>query len=573
MKNIEIARIFYDIADILEMQDVQFKPRAYRKAAKSIETLTEDIEEYYKKGKLKDIPGVGGNIAKKIEEILKTGKLKYYEKLKKQIPKHLIELMQVPGMGAKRANVLHEKLKISSIKQLEKAAKQHKIAKLFGFGEKSEEDILKGIELIKSGKKRMLLGIALPIAKELESRLKSLKEVKKVESAGSLRRMKETVGDLDILVISKKPTKVMDFFTSMKDVARILAKGPTKSSILLKSGLQVDLRVVPEKSFGAALQYFIGNKDHNIKLRKIAIKKGYKLSEYGLFNKKTNKKLAGKDEKQIYKKLGMKWMEPEIRENTGEIEAAIKAKLPKLVPYDSIKGDLHVHSKYSDGANTIEELALAARSTGYEYIGIADHSKSQVIARGMDEETLLKQIDEIKKVNKKVKGIKVISGIEVDIKADGSLDYPDDLMKRFEIVTAAIHSGFKSSKQKMTKRILTAMENKHIDILDHPTGRLINRRPGYEVDLKEVFRVVKQRNIFLEINASPARLDLNDVNIKAAIQSGCKLVIGTDAHALDHLKFMELGVATARRGWAEAKDIINTRTLKELPKYFERLRL
>lgn len=573
MKNLEIARIFYEIADILEMQGVEFKPRAYRKAAKSIETLTQDVEEYYKKGKLEDIPCVGENIANKIEEILKTGRLKYYEKLKKQVPKHLTELMQIPGMGAKRANVLHEKLKISSIKQLEKAAKKHKIAGLFGFGEKSEEDILKGIELIKAGKERMLLGMALPIAKDIESRLKKLKEVKKVELAGSLRRRKETVGDLDILVISKKPAKVMDFFTSMKDVKRILAKGPTKSSVLLKSGLQIDLRVVPEKSFGAALQYFIGNKYHNIKLRQIAIKKGYKLSEYGLFNKKTSKLVEGRNEKNIYKKLGMKWMEPELRENKGEIQAAIKGKLPKLVPYGSIKGDLHVHSKYSDGNNTIQEIALEAKKLGYEYIGIADHSKSQIIAHGMDEERLLKQIQEIQKVNKRIKGIRVISGIEVDIKADGDLDYPDKLMKRFEIVTAAIHSGFKSSEKKMTKRITRAMENKHIDILDHPTGRLINKRLAYDVNLKEIFRIAKQRNIFLEINAHPARLDLNDVNVKAAIDSGCKLAIGTDAHSLNNLKFMELGVATARRGWAEKKHILNTKSLKELSKHFERIKL
>ncbi len=573
MKNLEITRIFYEIADILEMQDVQFKPRAYRKAAKSIETLTGDIEEYHKKGKLEDIPGVGENIARKIEEILRTGKLKYYEQLKKQVPKHLTELMQVPGLGAKRAKVLHEKLKISNVEQLERACHQHKISNLFGFGEKSEEDILKGIELIRAGKARMLLGLALPIARELESGLKKLKFVERVELAGSLRRMKETVGDLDILVISEEPEKVMNFFTIMKEVSRVLAKGPTKSSVLLKSGLQVDLRVVPEKSFGAALQYFIGNKEHNIKLRGIAIKKGYKLSEYGLFDKKTNKMVEGRYEKRIYKKLGMSWMEPELRENTGEIEAAIKGKLPKLIAYNSIKGDLHIHSKYSDGNSTIEELALAAKSMGYEYIGIADHSQSQVIAHGMDEESLLKQIDEIKKINKKLKGIRVISGIEVDIKADGSLDYPDDLMKRFEIVTAAIHSGFKSTGQKMTQRILTAMENKHIDILDHPTGRLINKRPAYELDLREIFRVAKDRNIFLEINAHPARLDLNDVNVKAAIEAGCKLVIGTDSHAIDHLSFMELGVATARRGWAEKKDILNTKSLKELSEYFEMLRL
>jgi DNA polymerase (family 10) len=574
MKNQLIAEIFYEMADILEMQEVQWKPRAYRRAARAIESLPEDIEDIYKLGgikELEEIPGVGERIAKKIEEYLKTGKIKEYLKLKKSVPKHIDILMRVPGMGPKKAKMLFQELGISTIKQLEAAAKKHKIAELPRMGLKSEEDIIRGIEILKQGAERTLLGYALPIAKEIVTELKKLKEVDRIETAGSLRRMQETIRDIDILVASKKPPEVMEFFTKLKQVKTILAKGHTKSTVILNNGMQADVRVVPLESFGAALQYFTGSKEHNIALRQIAIKKGLKLSEYGVFNRKTNKAAAGKTEQDVYKILGLTYIEPELRENRGEIEAARQNKLPRLIGYKAIKGDFHVHSKWSDGENKIIDIAKAAKKLGYQYICISDHSKSQKIASGLSEKGILKKLKEIAQINKQIKGIRVLSGAEVDIKGDGSLDYTDSLLKRIDIVTAAVHSGFKQPKSEMTKRILKGLENKYVDIFAHPTGRIINERPGYNVDLDQVFELAKDRKVHMEINAFPDRLDLNDQGIKAAIEAGLKLAIGTDSHNIDQLRYIQLGVAQARRGWATNKDIINTSTLAQLKKYFKRL--
>lgn len=574
MKNPEIAAIFYEMADILEMQNVQWKPRAYRHAAKAIESLSEDVTDIYKRGGIKElekIPGVGAGLAAKIEEFLKTGKVKEHQRLRKLVPAHIDRLMAIPGMGPKKARMLYEKLGISTISQLEKAAKQHKIAKLPRMGIKSEEDILRGIEIFKKGKERTLLGHALPIANEIVQALNKLKEVDQIQAAGSLRRMKETVRDVDILVTSKKPAKIMDFFTTLPTVKTILAKGHTKSTVILATGMQADVRVVPPRSFGAALQYFTGSKEHNIALRQIAIKKGLKLSEYGVFQRRTNKLVAGKTEQEVYKKLRLQYIEPELRENKGEVEAAKQKKLPRLADYKDIKGDFHVHSKWSDGDNTIKEIAATAKKYGYSYICVSDHSKSQIIAHGLSEKDMLKKLQEIKKLNKKLKGIRVLSGAEVDIKSDGRLDYPDSLLKKIDIVTAAIHSGFKQPKAVMTKRILTGLDNKYIDIFAHPTGRIINERPGYNVDLDQVFALAKDKKIHMEVNAFPDRLDLNDLGIKAAIEAGLKIAIGTDAHSTDQLHFINLGVAQARRGWATKKDILNTYTLKQLKKYFKRI--
>jgi DNA polymerase (family 10) len=575
MRNPQLAEIFYSIADILEMQAVQFKPQAYRKAARAIESLSEDVSEIYRKGgvkALKEIPGVGENISKKIEEFIKTGKIKHYDELKKKVPKHIADLMEVPGMGPRKIKVLHEKLGIKDLKGLEAAAKAGKIRRLAGFGEKSESEILKGLGILKKGEERMLLGLALPIIREVEEKLKSFKYVNKISSAGSVRRMKETIRDLDILITSDKPEKVMDFFTKLPAVQRVLAKGKTKSTVILKNGLQADVRVVDDDCYGSALQYFSGSKEHSIKLRSIAIKKGLKLSEYGVFKRKGNKRIAGKTEEGFYNALGMPYIEPEMRENTGEIEAAIARKLPKLVHYSSIKGDFHVHSNYSDGVNTIQEIAEAARRLKHEYVCIADHSKTQRIAHGIDEEGLMKKIKEMRKVNNKLKNFRVLAGAEVDILPNGELDYADDVLKKLDIIVAAVHSRFKSSKEEMTKRITTALQHKHVDIFAHPTGRLINRREPYDVDLKKVFKAAAENSKYLEINCFPERLDLKDIHVKSAIQSGLKLAIGTDSHNTNQLRFIELGVATARRGWAQKKDIINTYSLKELPKFFKKLK-
>ncbi|MDP6139316.1 MAG: DNA polymerase/3'-5' exonuclease PolX [Candidatus Woesearchaeota archaeon] len=567
MKNYEVASLLRNIAQLLEIkEEMVFKIRAYEKAALVIENLDEDIEEVWKKGKLDDIPGVGEALTKKISEFLETGKLEYYEKLKKAVPVNMEELGSVSGLGPKTIMKLYKKLNVKNIKDLEKAAKKHKIQKIEGLGPIVEENILKSIEFAKASGKRFLLGTALDIAEEIKNKFKKLKDVNKIEVAGSLRRKKETIGDIDILITSKNSGKVMDFFTKMDDIEDVLAKGPTKASVRLE-GIQADLRVLPEKTYGAALLYFTGSKQHNIALRKIAIKKGMKLSEYGLFNKKTNKLLAGKTEEECYKKLGLKYIEPEIREEEGEIEAAFKGKLPKLIGYNDIKSDLQMHTKWSDGSNTIMEMALAAKKLGFGYICITDHvGDTFKIANSLNEKRIKKQRKEIDKINNKIKNFTVLQGGEVNIKSDGSLDMKDSVLRNLDIVLAAIHSGFKNPKEKITQRLVKAMENEHVDIIAHPFGRLLSTRPAYEMDFDRILGKAKQTKTILEINAYPERLDLNDVHVRAAINTKVKLSIGTDSHDADQLRYYKLGIATARRGWAAKKDIINTYPLKEMLK-------
>ena len=566
MKNYEVAELLNDIADLLEIQNIQFKPRAYRKAAFVIEGLTEDIVDIWKKGKLDDIPSVGEGIAKKISDFLEHGTSSYLEKLKKRVPVDMEDLSRVSGLGPKTILKLYKKLNIKNIKELEKAAKQGKIKKIAGLGPTVEKNILKSIEFAKASGKRFLLGYASDIAEEIKNRLEKLKQVNKVEVAGSLRRKKETIGDIDILITSNNPAKVMDFFTGMDDVQDILAKGHTKSAVRLKEGIQADVRVIAEKNYGAALLYFTGSKQHNIALRKIAIKKGMKLSEYGLFNKKTNKMLVGKTEQECYKKLGLKYIEPEIREEEGEIELAEKNKLPKLIGYNDLKSDLQLHTKWSDGNNTIMEMAQAAKKLGLKYICITDHTGQLKIANALDEKRIKKQRKEIDKANKQLKNFTILQGTEVNIKADGNLDMKNNILKELDIVIAAIHSGFKNSKEKITQRLIKAMENEHVDIIGHPFGRLMNIRPSYEMDFDKILEKAKQTNTILEINAYPARLDLNDVHIRAAVKAGVKLSIGTDAHEANELRYYKLGIATARRGWATKKDIINTYSVRDMLK-------
>ncbi len=563
--NQELAVVFYEIADILEMKKVQWKPQAYRKAARAIESLGEDVGEIYEKKGIKgleDIPGVGKAIAEKIIEYIETGRVKHLEELKKTIPKGLDELMKVPGIGTKRALKLYHELGIRSVKELEKAAKKHKIAGLETFKEKSEKNILQGIEFLKKNTGRILLGYALPVARDFESRLKSLKEVKEAVTGGSIRRREETIGDIDILVVAENSGKVVKFFTGMPDVKRVLAKGETKAVIITKDNIQVDVRIVEPDSFGSALQYFTGNKEHNIHLRKIAIKKGLKLSEYGLF--KGKKQIAGKTEQEVYNKLGMKYMPPELRTENGEIEAALKNKLPKLVEYNEVRGDLHIHSKWSDGSDSIEEIAKYARALGLKYIAICDHAGQLKIANSLDEKRLEKQGKEIDRVNNKLQGIRVLKGTEVDIKADGSLSLKDSALKKLDIVTASVHSGFKFDREKMTSRILRAMDNSFVSVIGHPTGRLIQERQGYEIDLDKIFDRARERKIALEINAFPNRLDLNYRNVREAVGKNAGLAIGTDAHSKTQINFLELGTAVARRGWAEKKQILNCLDVEEL---------
>ncbi len=572
MKNFEIAKILYNIALYLEMEEEQFKPRAYEKAARSVEALTEDVSEIYKRGGIKalmDIPGVGEGIAEKIEEMILTGKLKYYERLEKKIPVDIEGLTSIEGVGPKRVKTLYKKLKTKTVEDLEKVAKSGKIRKLEGFGEKSEQAILKGIEFLKRSKGRFILGFVLPTLRDIEERLRKLPEVKRVNISGSTRRMKETIGDADFLVVSNKPEKVMGFFTKMPDVIHVYSKGPTKSMVKLKIGLDADIRVVPEKSYGAALQYFTGNKDHNIALRKIAIEKGWKLSEYGVFDRH-DKYLLGKTEEEVYQKLGMKWMPPELRENTGEIEVAMKNKLPKLIEYGSLKGDLQIQTKWTDGANSIKEMAEESKKLGLEYIAITDHTKRNAFVGGLDEKQILKQKKEIEKINKEINGFTILSGTEVDILKNGELDISDKVLSQLDVVGASVHSNFNLTRGEQTERIIKAMENDYVDILFHPTGRLIQQREPYDVDMERLIQTAKDTRTILEINAFPNRLDLKDEHIKLAVKAGVKLVIDSDAHNRNQIHYLEFGIAQARKGWAETKNIVNTRKLKEVLKMLKR---
>jgi DNA polymerase (family 10) len=584
MKNQEIAKILYEIAEYLEMEGVAFKPQAYRKAGLGLETLDRDVEDLYKeegvKG-LKKIPGVGESIAQKIEEYLKTGKIKYYEDFKKKIPADIESLTAVESVGPRKVKIIYEELGIKNLDELEKAAEEGKIRKLPGFGEKTEKNILEGIAFLKREKGRFLLGEILPTAKEVLAKLEKSKDIEELSMAGSVRRMKDTIGDLDFLAISENPEKVMDIFVSLPGVIRVWGKGATKTSVRMSQGFDMDIRVIPRKSFGSALQYFTGSKDHNIHLRKIAIEKGLKLNEYGVF--KGQKMVAGENEEEVYRVLGLNWMAPELRENTGEIEAAIREAqgksngLPKLIGYKDVKGDLHYHSRWQESDGTpIEEAALAARDFGYEYIGISEHTKTLKIEHGLDEKQLLHHISEIEKINSRLSQgsggqskFRVLSGCEANIMQDGSIDIDDKVLARLDYVIAGVHSQFKMPVEKMTERIIKAMENPNVDIISHPTGRLIKKREEYQIDVEKILKAARETKTALEINSYPERLDLKDVYIKRAKEEGVKMVINTDSHNPSQLHYIEYGISQARRGWAEKEDIINCWPVEKLLKFFK----
>ena len=565
MKNREIAKIFRNMAVLAEIKgDLIFKIRAYERAALTLETLDEDIEELYKHGNLDGLSGIGEKLKGKIAEYLTTGKIESYEYKKKKIPEDVEELSKVAGIGPKTILKLYKRLKVKNMNDLEEAAKKQKIRTIKGLGPIVEQNILKSIQFAKTSSERFLLGDALAISEKIKEELKKIKDVVKIEVAGSVRRRRETIRDVDVLVASKNNSRIIDAFTNLPNVEKILAKGQTKSSIRI-NGIQADLRVVDENAFGAALLYFTGSQQHNIHLRKIAIKKSMKLSEYGVFDKTTNSLLASKTEEGCYRKLGLTYIEPEIREDTGEIEAAMKNSLPNLLEISDIKGDLQMHTNYSDGSNSILEMAQEAEKIGHEYILITDHVGKPGMGNAMDEEKLNKQKKEIEEASKKVK-VKILQGAEVNIQQDGSFDVSDKILKGLDIVIGSIHFAFKKPKETNTKRILNAMENENIDIIGHPMGRILNERPAIEIDFNEILGKAKSTKTILEINALPKRLDLNDVQVKAAVKSGVKLSIGTDAHDRTMLKNYVLGVYTARRGWAKKEDIINTRSLKEMMK-------
>ncbi len=571
MNNADIARVFDEIADILELKgENPFRIRSYRRGARVIRDMSEDVKLLLERGELRKVPGIGESLAEKIEEIVKTGTCKFYEELKKETVYALTDLLRIPGIGPKLAVKLSEELGIKTIDDLERAAKEGKLRGLERMGTKLEEKILKGIEQYRRSAGRFKLPDALHHAETIVAFLSELKEVRKINVAGSLRRMKETIGDIDILVIAKSSQKIMDAFTSMENVADVLAKGDTKSSVVLRSGLQVDLRILPHQSYGAALHYFTGSKDHNVAIRDRGKRMGLKISEYGVFDAKTGKRIGGTEEEEIFKAVKIDYIPPELRENTGEIEAAEKGRLPDLVELEDIKGDLHIHTKATDGANTIEEMALAAKKLGYRYIAITDHSKAVRVAGGLDEKALSKQIKEVREVNRKLSGIEILTGIEVDILADGSLDLSDEVLSQCDVVIAAVHSKFNMSRQEMTKRILKAMSNKNVNIIAHPTGRLLNEREPYEVDIERIIVEAARRGIALELNSYPDRLDLRDIHCRAAKEAGAKIAIGTDSHAIPQLTNIRYGIATARRGWLEPQDIINTMGLRELKKFLSR---
>ncbi|MCR4428717.1 MAG: DNA polymerase/3'-5' exonuclease PolX [Caldiserica bacterium] len=573
MKNQEVADLLNKISALLELKgENRFKVIAYAEAARRIENLSTPIENLYREGKLNQIPGVGQSIAEKIKDFLETGKSAYLEELTREVPEELIELEKVPGVGPKVALLLFKELGIKNLGDLEKALSSNLLRNLPRLGPKSEENIKRGLETLKRRSARIPLGHALPLAEELVQFLKQFPFVKQVEACGSLRRMKETIGDLDILVASREEEKTMKAFTGWPEVQEVLAVGPTKSSVLTKSALQVDLRVVRPDSFGSALQYFTGSQAHNIKLREIAIKKGLKLNEYGVFRVEDDKKIAGETEEEVYSALDLPWIPPELREDQGEIERAKAGDLPALVELKDIKGDLHVHSDWSDGTSTIEEMVKQAKAMGYEYLAICDHAQSLGVAGGLTWEKFKEQGKIIQEISQR-EDFHVLWGLEANILAEGDLDFPEETLKKFQIVVAGVHSAFRQSKEKMTERIVKAIQKGVIHILSHPTGRLIEKRDPYEVDVESILKAAQKNRTSMEINSSPERLDLRDLDCrKAKEEYGIKMAINTDAHSRENLSLIKFGVAVARRGWLEKKDVLNTYSWDDLQGWLKKER-
>ena len=571
--NQSVSEVLRQIGEYLEMQHVQFKPRAFEKAAETVGALEEEVSAIYARGgikALKEIPGVGQSIAEIIEELVTKGRSTEYEKLKKATPVRLDELARVEGLGPKSIQKLYKELGVRNLKDLEAAAKKGKIGALEGFGKKSEEKILKGIEFAKGSGLRFITGLMLPQIREIEKRLSAVPGVERVTVAGSARRRKETMGDLDILAVSSKPETIMnEFVKKTPGLMTVIANGPTKSSIKIKPGLNIDLRVVPKESYGAALNYFTGSKDHNVVIRARANKFGLTLNEYGLFKvnkkgEKTETRVAGRTEEEVYTALRMAYPEPELRENTGEVEAAVrefehkKPGLPKLIGYGDLQGDLQTQTNWTDGADSIETMAKAAAARGLKYIVITDHTKRLAMTHGLDEKRIRAQWKEIDAVNKKLAGkIKILKGTECDILKDGTLDLDDETLLKLDVVGVSVHSFFTLPRAEQTARVVRAISNPHVDILFHPTGRLINKRPPIDIDIDEIIATAKKTGTIMEIDALPERSDLKDEHIRKCVEAGVKMCIDSDAHAVAHFAFLECGIAQARRGWAERKDIVN----------------
>lgn len=562
--NADIAAVFDEIADLLEIQgENPFRIRAYRNAARQMESMGMPAADMVARGEdLTELPGIGDDLAAKIREIVETGKCKALEKLRAKFPPTITTLLKLPGLGPKRVKTLYDKLRIKTLEQLKSAARAGKIRELEGFGEKTEATVLEALEQHAEQAQRFKLAVAAQYAEPLVDYLKQSRNVKQVEIAGSYRRCKETVGDLDILATTKGASDVMDRFVKYDEVKDVLAHGETRATVRLKCGLQVDLRVVPAESFGAALQYFTGSKAHNIEIRRLGQDRKLKINEYGVF--KGEKSVAGDTEESVYRAVELPWIAPELRENRGEIETAHKGKLPKLVELSDLRGDLHAHTKATDGHHTLKEMAEAAKARGLGYLAITEHSRRLTVAHGLDPHQLRKQMEEIDRLNEKLSGITILKGIEVDILEDGSLDLPDDVLAELDLVVGAVHSKFNLPRAKQTKRILRAMEQPYFSILAHPSGRLLGSREAYDVDMLKIIRGAKACGCFLELNAHPERLDLMDVNCQMAKDEGVLIAISSDAHRLQDFDNLKYGVGQARRGWLEKDDVLNTRPLKLL---------
>lgn len=566
MKNSEIAKVFNDIADLLELKgENAFKIRAYQKAARAIEHYPRELKAMLEQGEgLRNIPGVGEAIAKKTTELVTTGKLGYYENLKAEFPEGITNLLSIPGIGPKTANKLSSELGVTSVEQLEQAINDGLLAKVFRLGDKTADNILQQIQALRRKDQRTPIGEALPMVEEILGALHSVPGVRNLTYAGSLRRFRETLGDIDLMGTADNPKEVIDAFVTLPRVGQVLAQGSTKASAIVSAGLQVDLRMVEHDSFGSLLQYFTGSKQHNISLRERGRTQGLNLSEYGITSLATDKLEKFALEEGFYHRLGLQYIPPELREAQGEVEKAEQGTIPKLVDLSDIKGDLHLHTKWSDGHDSIKQMALAARDLGYQYIAITDHSGGRGIAHGLDVERLKKQIAEIRALNERLSGIHVFSGIEVDIRADGSLDLPHEILSHLDIVIAAVHSAMNQSEARMTRRILSAIENPDVDIIAHPTCRLLGEREPVAIDMESILRAAAKNNKVLEINAMPERLDLNDIHAFRARELRIKLAIETDAHSVAHLGFMRFGVGVARRAWCEPQHVLNTLDLEGL---------
>ncbi len=567
MKNQDVAAILYEMAELLELHaENRFKIIAYGKAARAIESLKEDVVQVCREGKLQSIPGVGKAIAQKVEEYLKTGRIQAHQDLLAQTPSGLAELLKISGLGPKTIFLLHEKLEVSNLEDLEKAAREHRIRRLPRMGAVREKNIQRSIERYKKRSSRILYSVAEPIVNETLAFLRSLEGLEHITAAGSYRRGKETVGDIDILATAARPEEIVAAFVHMPLVEEVLARGPTKASVIVQETIQVDLRIVEHRSFGTVLQYFTGSKDHNVSLRQLSLGRGYSLSEYSLTRLADSLDLFFDREEDLYAHLGLQYIPPELREDRGEIEAARQGKLPELVELGDIRGDLHVHSDWSDGRASIQEMAGAAQALGYEYLALCDHSPSVGIAGGLSPEKLEEKIEAVAAANENLQGITVLVGTEVDIKADGKLDYPNDLLARCDVVVASVHMGQQQNERAITGRLISAIENEFVHIIGHPTGRIINTREPYEVDMKAVLEAAARTGTALEINAYPSRLDLNDVWAREAKEMGVRMCINSDAHEPKQLVVMKYGLNVARRGWLEKKDLLNTLSLQELQK-------